>query len=130
MAEWLSSCTPLQRPRVSPVQIPGTDTAPSSGHVEAVSHIAQPEGPATRIYNCVLGGEGEGEGEERLAADVSSGANLSKKKMKLMSYTCNFELIASRIFCGCCYCFVLVDFLGFFRYLIMSFTKEISFYFF
>ena len=27
----------------------------SSGHVEAVSHIAQPERPTIRIHNCVLG---------------------------------------------------------------------------
>ena len=29
---------------------------PSSGHAEAASHIAQPEGPTTRIYNYLLGG--------------------------------------------------------------------------
>ena len=28
-------------------------------NAEAVSHIAQPEGPTTRVYNCVLGGFGE-----------------------------------------------------------------------
>ena len=31
----------------------------SSSHAEVASHIAQPEGPATRIYNCVLGDFGE-----------------------------------------------------------------------
>ena len=31
----------------------------SSGHAEVVSHIAQPEGPTTRIYNYVLGVFGE-----------------------------------------------------------------------
>ena len=31
----------------------------SSGHAEVVSHIAQPEGSTTTIYNCVLGGLGE-----------------------------------------------------------------------
>ena len=30
VAEWLSSCSPLQRPRVLPVQILGADTAPLS----------------------------------------------------------------------------------------------------
>ena len=46
------------------------------------SHIAQPEGPTTRIYNCVLGGFGEKKKKRkrRLATDVGSGANLSKKK--------------------------------------------------
>ena len=33
----------------------------SSGHVEVVSHIAQPEALTTRIYNYVLGGFGERE---------------------------------------------------------------------
>ena len=31
----------------------------SSGHGEAASHMPQLEGPATKIYNCVLGGYGE-----------------------------------------------------------------------
>ena len=37
----------------------------SSGHAEAASHIAQPEGPTTRIYNYVLGGFGEEEKRKR-----------------------------------------------------------------
>ena len=49
----------------------------SSGHAEATSHIAQPEGLTTRIYNYVLGGFGEKKGKKRtLATDVGSGANL------------------------------------------------------
>ena len=52
-----------------------------SSHAEAASHIAEPEGPTTRMYNYVLGGFGEEkkkeeEEEKRLATDVSSGANL------------------------------------------------------
>ena len=39
------------------VQIPALDI--SSSHAEAVSHIAQPEGHTTRIYNYVLGGFGQ-----------------------------------------------------------------------
>ena len=35
------------------------DMALLSGHVEAVSHIPQLEGRATKIYNCVQGGVGE-----------------------------------------------------------------------
>ena len=31
----------------------------SSDHAEVASHIAEPERPTTRIYNCVLGGFGE-----------------------------------------------------------------------
>ena len=52
----------------------------SLSHAEVVSHIAQSEGPTTRIYNYVLGelwGEEEG-GKKRLATDVSSDANLKK----------------------------------------------------
>ena len=48
------------------------------------SHIAEPERPTVRIYNYVLGGFGERKKEEkkkRLATDVSSGANLKKKKV-------------------------------------------------
>ena len=57
MAEWLSSQASLQWPRVSPVGILGMDMA--SSHAEAASHIADPKGPTTRIYNYVLGGFGE-----------------------------------------------------------------------
>ena len=59
MAEWLSLHTLLQQPRVSLVRILSADMALSSGHAEAASHIAQPEGPTTRMYNCVLGVFGE-----------------------------------------------------------------------
>ena len=52
-----------------------------------VSHISQPEGPTTGIYNYVLGGFGERkrkkkEKKRKLAIDVSLGANL-KKTIKL-----------------------------------------------
>ena len=56
----------------------------SSSHAVAASHIAQPEGPTNRIYNYVLGDFGEKKKKKvkkrRLATDVSSGANLKKKK--------------------------------------------------
>ena len=65
MAEWLSLCTLLQQPRVSPVWILGTDLAPSSSHTEAAAHIAEPEGPTTRIYNYVLGGFEEKKKEKK-----------------------------------------------------------------
>ena len=61
---------------------PGARTwHPSSGHTEAVSHMPQLEGPATKIYNYVPGGIwGEKvEKKKRLAIVVSSGANLKKK---------------------------------------------------
>ena len=66
VAEWLGSCALLQWPRVSPVQILGVDLALLIRPCEVVSHIAEPEGPATRIYNYVLGDYGGlwGEGEE------------------------------------------------------------------
>ena len=53
----------------------------SSGHAGAVSHIAQPKGPTTRIYNYVLGGFGEKKEKKkgRSAMDVNSGANVKKK---------------------------------------------------
>ena len=56
----------------------------SSGHVEAASHTAEPEALTTRVYNYVLRGFGEKKKEKkktrRLATDVSSGADLKKKK--------------------------------------------------
>ena len=53
------------------------DMARSSGHAEAASQIAQPEGLTTRVYNYGLGGFGEKNKEKkRLATVVSSGANL------------------------------------------------------
>ena len=39
-------------PRCAPTHL-------SSSHAEMVSHIREPEGPTTRIYNYVLGGFGE-----------------------------------------------------------------------
>ncbi|XP_070078583.1 transmembrane protein 65 isoform X2 [Equus caballus] len=47
----------------------------SSGHTEVVSHMAQPEGPTTRMYNYVLGGveEKKKKKKRRFATDVSSG---------------------------------------------------------
>ena len=49
-----------------------------SSHAEVAFHIAQPEALTTRIYNYVLGGLGEKKKrkKEKLATDVSSGANL------------------------------------------------------
>ena len=80
MAEWLSSRAPLRRSRISLVQILGADMHRSSGHVEAVSHVLQLEGPTSKIYNYILGGFGEkkqkGRKKRRLATVVSSGANL------------------------------------------------------
>ena len=50
----------------------------SSGHAEAVSHMAQPEAITSRIYNYVLGGFGEKNKKKkrRLATVVNSDANL------------------------------------------------------
>ena len=65
-----------------------TGSDPGRGHgtahqamLEVASHIAQPEGPTSRIYNYVLGGFGDKKKKKkkkkrRLATDVSSGANL------------------------------------------------------
>ncbi|XP_070488136.1 transmembrane protein 65 isoform X1 [Equus przewalskii] len=46
----------------------------SSGHTEGMSHMAQPEGPTTRMYNYVLGGveEKKKKKKRRFATDVSS----------------------------------------------------------
>ena len=78
MAEWLSSCALLQRPRVSQVLILGMDMAHSSSHAETVSHIAHPEALTTRIYNYVLGGFGEKNRKKRKKKKIgnSSGTNL------------------------------------------------------
>ena len=59
MAEWLSLCALLWQPRVLLVWILGMDMAPLISHAEVASHMAQLEGPATRIYNYALGGFGK-----------------------------------------------------------------------
>ena len=61
MAKWLGLHTPLWWPWVSPVQILGVDPVPLLKPTEAASHIAELEGPTTRIYNYALGGFGERE---------------------------------------------------------------------
>ena len=78
LAEWLSSSAALGQPTVSLVWFLGVDMAPLSGHAEAASHVPQLEGPATKIYNYVLGGFGEDKQKKkkRLATVASSGANL------------------------------------------------------
>ena len=56
---------------------------PSTTHqaMPRQSHIAQPEGPTTRIYNYVQRALGRRrKKEKRLATDVGSGANLLKKE--------------------------------------------------
>ena len=80
VAEWLSSCAPLWRPRVLPVWILGADMAPLPGHGEAVSHMPHLEGPTTKKYTTIywedLGEKKRKEKKKRLATVVSSGANL------------------------------------------------------
>ena len=56
-----------------------------SSHAEVASHIGEPKGPTTRIYHYVLGDFGEkkeGKNKKRLATDVSSSANLKKKRKR------------------------------------------------
>ena len=59
MAEWLSSQLPFNSVGFRCFGSWAQMEHCSSGHTEAASHIAQPKGPATRIYNYVLGGFGE-----------------------------------------------------------------------
>ena len=82
VAKWLSSSALLQAAQGFAGSDPGRGTwHRSSGHAEAASHMSQLEGPTTKIYNYVLGGERFGEKNQekkkkRLATVVSSGANL------------------------------------------------------
>ena len=55
MAEWLSLSAPLQLPRVSLIRSWVQTWHCSSDHAEVVFHMPQLEGPATKIYNYVLG---------------------------------------------------------------------------
>ena len=75
MDQRLSSHTPLQGPRVSPVLILVQTWHHSSGHAEAASHLAQPEGPTARIQLCTgVGGRHWGEEE---------GGKKERKKKKI-----------------------------------------------
>ena len=59
MAQWLSLQALLQRPGFCRFGSWVQTWRHSSSHAEVVSHIAQLEGPTTRIYDYVLGGFGE-----------------------------------------------------------------------
>ena len=53
----------------------------SSGHAESASHIAQAEGPTTRMYNYVLGGFGEKkEKKKRWATELAQVLIFKKKR--------------------------------------------------
>ena len=55
VAEWLSLCAPLGSPGFLWFRSWARTWHHSSGHVEAVSHVLQLEGPTTKICNYVLG---------------------------------------------------------------------------
>ena len=78
MAEWLSSGTPFQWPRFLGFRSWAWTQHCSSSYAEVASHLAEPEGPTTRIYNYVLGGFEEKKKKRKKKIDnkVSSGANL------------------------------------------------------
>ena len=80
MAEWLSSCVPLQQPGVHWFGSWAQTTHHSSGHAEAASHMEELEGPTARIYNYVLGLWGGKKKRERLATDVTQGQSSSHTK--------------------------------------------------
>ena len=97
VAEWLSSHAPLGWPDFCRFRSWTWTWHHSSGHAEAASHIAQPETFTTRMHNYVLGGFGEHEKEKRgrergrrLETDVSSGANVQKRKQKTSCYDGEF----------------------------------------
>ena len=74
MAQWLSSHSPLWQPGVSVVRILGADMAPFVGHAEAASHMPQPEGLTTKIYNYIRG---------RGGADLGRTSRKKKKEWTL-----------------------------------------------
>ena len=99
MAKWLSLHALLWQPRISLVQILGTDMALLSGHAEVASHIAGPEGPKTRIYNYVLGAlrRRRRRKKRRLATDVSSGPIFIFKKKEFRLHLIPFGRKCQRI---------------------------------
>ena len=54
----------------------------SSGRAETASHIAQPEGPTTRIYNYVLGALGRRRRKKRGWQQMLAQVPIFKKKAK------------------------------------------------
>ena len=57
MAEWLSLCAPLLRPRVLLVGSWARTWHCSAGHVEVVSHVPQLEAPTTKSIQLYTGGD-------------------------------------------------------------------------
>ena len=82
MAEWLSSCALLQRPRVSLVWILGVDLALSSNQAEVVSHMPQLEGPTTKKkYTTMYWGDlGERKKKKRRLASLAQVPIFKKQK--------------------------------------------------
>ena len=82
MAEWLSLHAPIQQLRV---QILVRTWHHSSGHAEAASHIAQPEGYTTKVHNYLLVGFGEKEKEKKKEdwQQMLAQVPIIKKKLKI-----------------------------------------------
>ena len=90
VAKWLSSCLCFGHPGLHQFRSWLPTWHHSQSHAEAASHIAQPEGSTTRIYNHVLGGFGEKKKKEEdwqqmLAQGQSSSKN---KKNENIIYSC------------------------------------------
>ena len=62
----------------------------SSSHAEAASHIAQPEGPTTRIYNHVLGGFGEKKKKKKDWQEMLAQGPIFKKKERVVTKVFSF----------------------------------------
>ena len=78
----------------SQVRILGTDLDCSSSHAKAASHIAQLEGPTTRIYNYVLGALRRRRRKKDGQQMLDQGQSLKKKKRRQPSgsavkFTCS-----------------------------------------
>ena len=53
----------------------------SSGHAKVASHVAEPEGPTTRLQNYVIGAFGEKKQKEKDCQDMSAQVPIFKKNI-------------------------------------------------
>ena len=100
MAEWLSSCAPLGSAGFCWFGSWAWTWHHSSSHAEVVSHMPQPEGPATRIYNYVLGRFGEKKQKKKKVIASATPSKTSKSFALMLFLLSQGPMPAVKIYLG------------------------------